>query len=156
MMLRKVFGPNKEELREGWKKFHNDELRALKFSPNIQAIKQGVRDGQGMLYVHKRRNSVGEFISCLPTARPDVSFSDKVHVIMRDRRIKYFSSWSPHHCAVWLIATSVSKLHSPFEQFTTISSSDIHQKMCFFFNLKKNICFGNKRAMLNNVSTVCG
>jgi hypothetical protein len=31
------FGPNKEEIREGWIKINNFELRALKFSPNIQA-----------------------------------------------------------------------------------------------------------------------
>ena len=38
MLLKKVFGPNREELREGCRKFHNDVLRALKVSPNIQAI----------------------------------------------------------------------------------------------------------------------
>ena len=137
MVLRKVFGPNKEELREGWKKFHNDELRALKSSLIIQAIKQGGLDGQGIWYVHKRRNSyrilVGspaEFISYLPTTRPDVHFSDKVHLLMRDRRTKYFSSYSQYHCSVWLIVRSVPQLHRPVERFT-FASRDIHQKKCF-------------------------
>jgi hypothetical protein len=41
VVLRKGFGPNNEELREGWRKIHTDELRALKSSPNIQTINQG-------------------------------------------------------------------------------------------------------------------
>jgi hypothetical protein len=57
MVLRKVFGPNKEEIREGWGKIHNVELPALKFSPNIHSIRQGGRDEQGMWHVNKRRNS---------------------------------------------------------------------------------------------------
>ena len=35
-VLMEVFGPNKEELREGWRKFRNDVLGALKSSPNMQ------------------------------------------------------------------------------------------------------------------------
>jgi hypothetical protein len=38
-MLRKVFGPKREE-DGSWRKLHNDELHSLYFSPNVvRAIK---------------------------------------------------------------------------------------------------------------------
>jgi hypothetical protein len=36
-MLRRVFGPNKEEIR-GWRKLHNEELYNLYCSPSIIRI----------------------------------------------------------------------------------------------------------------------
>jgi hypothetical protein len=34
MVLRRIFGPITEEVREGWRKFHNMELQNL-YSPQI-------------------------------------------------------------------------------------------------------------------------
>jgi hypothetical protein len=50
-MLRRIFGPNRDEVTGEWKTLHNEELTDLKFSPNIiRVIKsrkmRGV--GQGM------------------------------------------------------------------------------------------------------------
>jgi hypothetical protein len=144
MVLRKVFGPNKEELREGWRKFHNEELRALKFPPKYSGNKaRWMRWTEHVLRTKKEKfgrrilvRRAAEFISCLPTTRPNVSFSDKVHVIIRNHRTKYFSNWSPHHCAVWLMDTSVPQLRRPVEQFT-FASRDIH----FFFQFKGKCLF---------------
>jgi hypothetical protein len=37
-VLRKIFGPNRDEVTGGWRKLHNEELRDLYFSPSIIRI----------------------------------------------------------------------------------------------------------------------
>jgi hypothetical protein len=34
-VLRRVFGPKRDEVTVEWRKLHNEELRVLYFSPNI-------------------------------------------------------------------------------------------------------------------------
>jgi hypothetical protein len=34
-VLRRIFGPKRDEVREEWKKLHNEELNDLYCSPNI-------------------------------------------------------------------------------------------------------------------------
>jgi hypothetical protein len=34
-MLRRIFGPKRDEMTGGWRKLHNEELRDLYSSPNI-------------------------------------------------------------------------------------------------------------------------
>ena len=34
-MLRKIFGPKRDEVAEEWRRLHNEELYDLYFSPNI-------------------------------------------------------------------------------------------------------------------------
>jgi hypothetical protein len=38
-MLRNIFGPNREEVTEDWRKLHNEELHDLYCSRNILVIK---------------------------------------------------------------------------------------------------------------------
>jgi hypothetical protein len=38
-VLRKIFGPKREEVTGEWRKLHNDELNDLNSSPNIRLIK---------------------------------------------------------------------------------------------------------------------
>jgi hypothetical protein len=33
-VLRRIFGPKRDEMIEGWRKLHNEELRNLYSSPN--------------------------------------------------------------------------------------------------------------------------
>jgi hypothetical protein len=35
IVQRKIFGPKKDEVIRSWRKFHNEELHNLHFSPNI-------------------------------------------------------------------------------------------------------------------------
>jgi hypothetical protein len=37
-VLRRIFGPRKDELKGGWRKLHNEELRDLYSSPSIIRI----------------------------------------------------------------------------------------------------------------------
>jgi hypothetical protein len=34
-VLRRIFGPKRDEVTMGWRKLHNEELNDVKFSPNI-------------------------------------------------------------------------------------------------------------------------
>jgi hypothetical protein len=37
-VLRRIFGPKRDEVMEGWRKLHNEELRDLYSSPSIIRI----------------------------------------------------------------------------------------------------------------------
>jgi hypothetical protein len=37
-VLRKIFGPKRDEVTREWRKFHNEELRDLYSSPSIRRI----------------------------------------------------------------------------------------------------------------------
>jgi hypothetical protein len=39
-VLRRIFGPNREEVAGGWRRLHNEELHNLYASPNIIKAKQ--------------------------------------------------------------------------------------------------------------------
>jgi hypothetical protein len=48
-VLRRIFGPKRDEVTGGWRKLHNEELHNLYFSPSIiRVIKSRRIDGQGM------------------------------------------------------------------------------------------------------------
>jgi hypothetical protein len=53
MLLRKIFGPMREEVTGDWRKLCNEELHNLYWSPNDE--NQGGCDGQGILHVQERR-----------------------------------------------------------------------------------------------------
>jgi hypothetical protein len=37
-VLRRIFGPKRDEVMEGWRKLHNEELRDLYSSPSISRM----------------------------------------------------------------------------------------------------------------------
>jgi hypothetical protein len=48
-VLRRIFGPNRDEVKGGWRKLHNEELRDLYSSPSIiRIMKLKRKDGRGM------------------------------------------------------------------------------------------------------------
>jgi hypothetical protein len=44
-VLRRIFGPKRDEVTEEWRKLHNEELRDLYSSPSIIKIIQSRRNG---------------------------------------------------------------------------------------------------------------
>ena len=56
MVLRRIFGPRKDEVTGEWKRLHNEELNDLYCSPNILLVTKSRRmDGLGMWHVWVRR-----------------------------------------------------------------------------------------------------
>jgi hypothetical protein len=54
-VLRRVFGPKKDEVTKEWRKLHNEELDDLHSLPNIVRVAKSRRiDGQGMWRVWGR------------------------------------------------------------------------------------------------------
>jgi hypothetical protein len=43
MVLRRIFGPKREEVKWEWRRLHNKELHALYFSPNIIRVRKSRR-----------------------------------------------------------------------------------------------------------------
>jgi len=59
MVLRRIFGPRREELTGEWRRLHNEELNDLYCSPNIVwVIKSRRMNGLGMWRVWVRRGGV--------------------------------------------------------------------------------------------------
>jgi hypothetical protein len=46
-VLRRVFGPKRDEVRREWKKQHNEELNDLYSSPNVSGVIKSRRMGWG-------------------------------------------------------------------------------------------------------------
>jgi hypothetical protein len=44
-VLRRIFGPNRDEVTVEWRKLHNKEIYALCFSPNIIRVNKSRRLG---------------------------------------------------------------------------------------------------------------
>ena len=42
-MLRRTFGPERDEVREEWRKLHNEKLNDLYWSPNIIRVNKSKR-----------------------------------------------------------------------------------------------------------------
>jgi hypothetical protein len=56
MLLRRIFGPRRDEVKGDWRRWHNEELNDLYCSPNIvRVIKSRKLDGLGMWRVWVRR-----------------------------------------------------------------------------------------------------
>jgi hypothetical protein len=47
-VLRRIFGPKRDEVMGDWRKLHNKELRDLYSSPSIIRIMKSKRAGRGM------------------------------------------------------------------------------------------------------------
>jgi hypothetical protein len=74
-VLRRIFGPKKDEVTGEWRRLHNNELYALYSSPNIWVIKsRRLRWAGHVAYLRERRGEyralVGKPERRRPTGRP--------------------------------------------------------------------------------------
>jgi hypothetical protein len=51
-VLRRIFGPKREEVAGGWRRLHNEELHNLYTPPNIitDRVKEGAMGGECSIY----------------------------------------------------------------------------------------------------------
>jgi hypothetical protein len=88
-MLRRIFGPKREEDRS-WRKFHNDELHTLYYSPNIFKVIKSRRmrwvrhvaclgEGRGVYRV-----LVGRLEGERPLGRPRCRWKDNIKLVLRE------------------------------------------------------------------------
>jgi hypothetical protein len=56
-VLRRIFGPKRDEVTEGWRKLHNAELHNIYFSPNlIRMVKLRMRWAEHIARIRDMRN----------------------------------------------------------------------------------------------------
>ena len=61
-VLKRIFGPNKDEVTLEWRKLHNEELNGLYSSPDIvRVIKSRKRDGRDMWHVRGEERCIQGF-----------------------------------------------------------------------------------------------
>jgi hypothetical protein len=56
-VLRRIFGPKRDEVTEEWKKLHNEELRDLYSSPSIIRIIKSMKRWAGHVALMGRRRT---------------------------------------------------------------------------------------------------
>jgi hypothetical protein len=54
-VLRRIFGPKRDEVTGGWRKLHNEELHSLYSSPSITRMIKSKRMGWAGIVAHMRR-----------------------------------------------------------------------------------------------------
>ena len=90
-LLRKVFGPKKDEVTGEWRELHNKELNDLYFSPNIvyYQIKKNKMGGESSTYEGDTRcvqGFVGKLEGKRPFGRPLYRWQDNIRVDPEDGR----------------------------------------------------------------------
>jgi hypothetical protein len=89
-LLRRIFGPERDEVTGSWRKLHNEELQSLYFWPSkIIMIKSNrVRWAGHVLRMREKRNAyrilVGKPERKRPLGRPRRSWVDNIKVDLRE------------------------------------------------------------------------
>ena len=84
MVLRRTFGPKRDDVTEEWRKLHNEELNDLYFSPNIfRMINSRKIKWEGLVESMGERSGVYRFLvgkpeGMIPLGRPRRSFEDNI------------------------------------------------------------------------------
>jgi hypothetical protein len=85
-VLRRIFGPKRDEVTGGWRKLHNEELRDLYSSPSIIRIikSRSMRWAGHVARMRKKRNAyrllVGKPEGKRPLGRPKLRWVDNVRM----------------------------------------------------------------------------
>jgi hypothetical protein len=101
-LLRRIFGSNRDEITEEWRRLHNEELYALYSSPNIICVikSRRLRWAGQVAYVGEGRGAfrvlVGKSETRRPLGRPRCRWEDNIKM---DLRKVVFGAWTE---SIWL------------------------------------------------------
>jgi hypothetical protein len=90
-VLRRIFGPKRDEVTGGWRKLHNEELHNLYSSPSIIRIikSRRMRWAVHVARMGEKRNAyrmlVGKPEGKRPLGRPRRRWVDNIKIDLRDR-----------------------------------------------------------------------
>jgi hypothetical protein len=90
-VLRKLFGPKRDEVIEGWRKLHNEKLHNLYCSPSIIRIIESrrMRWAGHVAQMREKRNSyrilVGKPEGKRPLGKPIRRWEDNIRMDLRER-----------------------------------------------------------------------
>jgi hypothetical protein len=83
-VLRRIFGPRRDEMTRKWRKLHNEELNDLYLSPNIFRV---IKWAEHVARMGEKRGvyrvSVGKPDGKRPFERPGVNWKKKLRWIFR-------------------------------------------------------------------------
>jgi len=95
MVLRRMFGPRRDEVTEEWRRMHNEELKDLYSSPNIvRVIKSGrMRWAEHVARMGEEREVyrvlVGKPVGKRPLGRPRRRWVDNIRMDLQEVRCGY-------------------------------------------------------------------
>jgi len=85
-VLRKIFGPKREEVAGSWKKLHNEELHTLYSSPNVTSMikSRRMREMGHVACMEEMRNAYRNLVRKLkgrrPLRRPICRWEDNIKI----------------------------------------------------------------------------
>jgi hypothetical protein len=89
-VLRRIFGPRKDEMKGEWRKLHNEELRHLYSSPSIIRIikSRRMRWASHVTRMGEKKNAyrllVGKPVRKRPIGRPRRRWVDNIRMYLRE------------------------------------------------------------------------
>jgi hypothetical protein len=100
-VLRRIFGPKRDEVTGEWRRLHNKELYALYSSPNtIQVIKTRLRWAGHVARMKKKRAVyrvlMGKLEERRPLGRPRRRWENSIKMDLREMR------WEACNGSIWL------------------------------------------------------
>ena len=89
MVLRRVFGPKRDEVTGEWRKLHNEELRDLYSVPNILRVVKSRRMGWGECGAHGGGERCGQVSNVEtrgkePLGRPRLRWEDNINMDLQE------------------------------------------------------------------------
>jgi hypothetical protein len=86
-VLRRIFGPKRDEVAGEWRKLHNEELHNLYSFPDIIRQVKSRQSGRGMWHAWERRELYKVLVGKRPPRRPSCRWEDGIRMDLRECRV---------------------------------------------------------------------